>query len=74
MARTPITKRMTIGNYSQEVDPDPEGILESTSKSKPLGPPTKVQEAYLKGTGYRPSAVKAVANIRAGRKARKKGA
>jgi hypothetical protein len=74
MARAPVVKRLTIGNYSQDVTEDPEGILDSTSKQKPMGKPTKVQAAYLKGVDYRPSAVAALANIRAGKKARKKGA
>ena len=61
MGRPVVRQRnIKIGNYRANVEPDPEGVLESVQTQTPL---TKVEKDYVKGT-RRTTAMEAVRRAR----------
>lgn len=64
MARPRIATRVArVGNYAQDVEPTGEAEMDSTLFGQKGTPMTKLERAYVKGTG-RKSAVQAVKNAR----------
>lgn len=57
-----------IGNYSQNVTDDPEGILKSVSRRNPPKNMNKTEKSYYRGTGGRDSAADAIEKVRSYKK------